>query len=50
MKRVATEHLDRIARKIAELQAMQATLKTLVTKCHGDGRPDCPILDDLAGL
>ena len=50
VKRVATEHLDRIAQKIAELQAMQATLETLVTQCHGDGRPDCPILDDLAGL
>lgn len=50
VKRVATEHLDRIARKLAELQAMQATLETLVTQCHGDGRADCPILDDLAGL
>lgn len=49
VKLVASEHLDRIARKIAELQAMQTTLETLVSKCHGDGRPDCPILDDLAG-
>jgi Cu(I)-responsive transcriptional regulator len=50
VKQIATEHLDRISCKIAELQAMQATLETLVTKCHGDDRPDCPILDDLAGL
>jgi hypothetical protein len=27
---------------------MQRTLKTLVQCCHGDDRPDCPILDDLA--
>ena len=31
------------------LQAMQRTLSTLVGCCHGDERPDCPILDDLAG-
>lgn len=49
VKQVATEHLDRIARKIEELQAMRGTLQTLVSRCHGDDRPDCPILDDLAG-
>jgi Cu(I)-responsive transcriptional regulator len=49
VKAVAEENLARIAAKIAELQAMQATLETLVTRCHGDARPDCPILDDLAG-
>jgi len=46
---LATEHLERIARKIAELEAMRGTLQTLVARCHGDDRPDCPILDDLAG-
>ena len=49
VKAVAAEHLDRIATKIAELQALQATLQTLVTRCQGNDRPDCPILDDLAG-
>lgn len=49
VKAVAAEHLDRIAQKIEELQAMKSTLETLVTRCHGDDRPDCPILDDLAG-
>jgi Cu(I)-responsive transcriptional regulator len=48
VKQVAMEHLDQIDRKIEELQAMRATLQSLVTKCHGDKRPDCPILDDLA--
>lgn len=49
VKQVATEHLDRIARKIEELEAMRGTLQTLVARCHGDDRPDCPILADLAG-
>jgi MerR family transcriptional regulator, copper efflux regulator len=31
------------------MQAMQRTLRHLVQACHGDARPDCPILDDLAG-
>ncbi|WP_181702240.1 Cu(I)-responsive transcriptional regulator [Chthonobacter albigriseus] len=35
--------------KIRELQAMKATLNRLVHACHGDDRPDCPILTDLAG-
>lgn len=46
---LARQHMDRIARKIDELEAMRGTLDTLVTRCHGDERPDCPILDDLAG-
>lgn len=45
---VAEEHLARIDGKIAELEAMRSTLSHLVDKCHGDDRPDCPILDDLA--
>ena len=49
VKAVAAEHLERIAQKIAELQALQSTLQTLVTRCHGDDRPDCPILDGLSG-
>jgi MerR family copper efflux transcriptional regulator len=49
VKAVADEHLQRIARKITELQALKSTLETLVTRCQGDARPDCPILDDLAG-
>lgn len=49
VKAVAAEHVDQIARKIDELQALKSTLETLVKRCHGDDRPDCPILDDLAG-
>jgi MerR family copper efflux transcriptional regulator len=48
VKNLAEEHLDQFDRKIAELQGLRATLARLVERCHGDDRPDCPILDDLA--
>ena len=48
VKKVATEHLDRIEAKLAELGAMRETLAHLVDCCAGDNRPDCPILSDLA--
>lgn len=48
VKRIAEDHLAQIADKIAQLQAMQATLSSLVAACHGDDRPECPILEDLA--
>ncbi len=50
VKRVAKKNLARIDEKIAELEAMRNTLDHLVERCHGDDRPECPILDDLAGL
>ncbi len=49
VKQVAEAHLGQIEAKIAGLRAMQATLTRLVERCHGDERPDCPILEDLAG-
>ncbi len=49
VKTMARVHLDKMAHKIAELKAMQQTLSELVNKCHGDDRPDCPILQGLAG-
>ena len=49
VKRLATGHLVQIERKIGELMAMRDTLAELVERCHGDARPDCPILEDLAG-
>lgn len=48
VKRVAHEKIREVERKITELQTMRATLSRLVECCHGDSRPDCPILDDLA--
>ena len=49
VKRIATGHLAEIETKIAELRAMEATLRDLVNHCAGDARPDCPILADLSG-
>ena len=49
VKRLAQAHADELEQKIREMQAMQRTLRDLATRCHGDGRPECPVLDDLAG-
>ncbi len=48
VKSLATKHIDEMEKKIAELQGMVKSLKHLAKCCHGDQRPDCPILDDLA--
>ena len=48
VRRVAQAHIRELNQKIAELQGMKRTLEHLVQHCHGDHRPDCPILDDLA--
>jgi MerR family transcriptional regulator, copper efflux regulator len=50
VKRIAQKHAQDLAQRIAAMQAMQRTLDQLIYCCHGDERPDCPILDDLAGL
>ena len=49
VRALAQAHLDELQAKLAELQAMQATLEQLVRCCHGDDRPDCPILEALGG-
>jgi Cu(I)-responsive transcriptional regulator len=49
VKRIALAHASDLQRRIDEMQAMQRTLKHLAHCCHGDDRPECPILDDLAG-
>lgn len=48
VKQLARSHAAELAEKISELQAMQRTLEQLAKQCHGDHRPSCPILDDLA--
>ena len=48
VKKIAGKHVDELKRKIAELKGMVDTLEHLTKHCHGDHRPDCPILDDLA--
>jgi MerR family copper efflux transcriptional regulator len=49
VKTLALRHIEEIDRKIEELGGMKRTLMHLAHACHGDERPDCPILDDLAG-
>ncbi len=48
VRAMARQHIAELDRKIADMQAMRRTLETLATRCHGDDRPDCPILDDLS--
>ena len=49
VKALAKAHLAEIVCKIAELESLRAVLTELVDSCAGNHRPDCPILDDLAG-
>ena len=48
VKALTQKHIDELEGKIAEMQAMRQALQQLAQQCHGDDRPDCPILDDLA--
>jgi MerR family copper efflux transcriptional regulator len=48
VRALARSHIDELNQKIAELESMRRTLERLADSCHGDGRSDCPILDDLA--
>ena len=49
VKKVAASHMNELKRKIAKMRSMLTTLEHLTHNCHGDQRPDCPILEDLAG-
>jgi Cu(I)-responsive transcriptional regulator len=49
VKELSLRHVADLERKIAEMQGMVRTLRHLAHNCHGDERPECPILDDLAG-
>lgn len=48
VKVMATKHIEEMEKKISELEEMVKTLKHLARNCRGDGRPDCPILNELA--
>jgi MerR family gold-responsive transcriptional activator of gol and ges genes len=50
VKHLAEAQVAALETRIAEMQAMQATLRHLVHACAGDERPDCPILTDLGGM
>ena len=47
IKRLALQHIAEVDRKIAELSAIRNAIAGLTQKCHGDDRPQCPILDEL---
>ena len=49
VKALAEAHIKELEQKAQELLAMKATLQHLVHCCHGDDRPECPILESLAG-
>ncbi|AEE67057.1 merR family transcriptional regulator [Bordetella pertussis] len=48
VKRIALEHVATLERKADELRQMADTLKHLAHHCHGDTRPDCPIIEELS--
>jgi len=48
VKRIALEHVEALESKTREIEEMANTLKHLAANCHGDGRPDCPIIENLA--
>ena len=50
VKKLAENHLEQIDRKLRELHSLRDVLGQLVEHCHGDDRPDCPILNDLANV
>ena len=49
VKALAMEKILEIDRKLKELKSLRSTLKTLADHCHGDDRPECPIIDEIAG-
>jgi Cu(I)-responsive transcriptional regulator len=48
VRRIAQKHAGELAQRIAQMQEMQRTLQHLIHCCHGDERPECPILEELA--
>ena len=49
IRAITPRRVDEIERKLVELQSLRDVLTDLIDRCHGDGRPDRPILNDLAG-
>jgi Cu(I)-responsive transcriptional regulator len=48
VKAIALARVAEIDRKIIEMESLKGALEDLAERCHGDDRPDCPILEDLA--
>ncbi len=50
VKAIAEDKIAEIDRKIDQLNSLRLTLVALAQNCHGDDKPECPIIDDLAGF
>ena len=50
VKALALQHVAELDARIAALQAMKTAIEHVAGQCHGDHRPDCPILDELTGI
>jgi MerR family copper efflux transcriptional regulator len=50
VKKIAARHISDLKRKVAEMESMIQALEHLAQNCHGDERPECPILEDLARI
>jgi Cu(I)-responsive transcriptional regulator len=48
VRRIAQRHVEDLQHRIAKMEAMKRTLERLIHGCHGDERPECPILEGLA--
>jgi len=48
VREVAKRHVAEIEQRLEEMESVRQTLMQLIHQCHGDDRPDCPILEDLA--
>jgi len=48
VKMLVIDHICELDKGIREMQAMKATLENFAAHCHGDERPDCPILTHLS--
>jgi len=47
VKKLALRHVAELDLKIAEMEAIRNTIAELAERCHGDQRPECPILVEL---
>ena len=50
VKAIAIKKIEEVEQKIAELESLKMTLSVLAENCHGDDRPECPIIEDLSGM
>ncbi len=50
VKKITEKHIERLATKASEIEKILNTLRDLNENCHGDNRPDCPILDSLNSI